>query len=287
MEEVDLSSLFCVDWSVLQLPQPNYTVVRLSMRDTLLDDETFERIIRVLPALQSLDVANCVWLTDRSVRTICAHLPHLKHLTLSGCVRITGHAVKALAEHYTTRLCTLELAWLHLYTTDLRHILRYGSSLTRLDLSGCRHCSALPDILRTCRNLCDISLAHCTVDDDLIRTLVSQLSHVRELNINQSEAPPLTFTTLTVLNFPLSYSFFLSFTLILLHPSSPSPLIFLSYQTLVGRYSDLQSIGLSGQLNVDDSIVDTLLRTATSLTSLDISYTRNKMKINLNSLHDD
>jgi hypothetical protein len=86
----------------------------------------------------------------------------------------------------------------------------------------------------------ELVVEQCPVDDDIIHTLTVHLRDLRELNVNQSDAPPLTTKTLTA---------------------------------LVTRYPALQSIGLSGQINVNDVIVDRLLSTASSLVSLDISYT--------------
>jgi hypothetical protein len=191
-----VSGLVRVDWQMLQ--QYCHHLIRLSVRETLLNDEIVESVLQSLPGLRSLNLANCSWLTDRSIRAVCAYLSQLKYLNLSNCVRMTGHVVRMIAEKFATQLQTLELAWLNLFSTDLRYLTRM-TSLTRIDLTGSRHSiNVLPDILHSCCNLRELSFAHCAVDDDLIQTLVTSLTDIRELNINQSDAPPLSTKTLTV-----------------------------------------------------------------------------------------
>jgi hypothetical protein len=191
-----VSGLVSFDWQMLQ--RYCHHLIRLSVRETLLNDEIMENILPTLPGLCSLDLSNCSWLTDRSIRVVCAYLSQLQYLHLNNCVRMTGHVVKMVADQFATQLRTFELAWLNLFSTDLRHLTRM-TSLTRLDLSGSRHSiNVLPDILHSCHNLRELLLAHCTVDDDLIQTLVTSLTDLRELNINQSDAPPLSTKTLTV-----------------------------------------------------------------------------------------
>ena len=49
------------------------------------------------PQLQSLNIFNCLNITDEGIRALATGCPQLQSLTISSCVNITDEGIRALA----------------------------------------------------------------------------------------------------------------------------------------------------------------------------------------------
>ncbi|KAI5693418.1 hypothetical protein M8J75_015763 [Diaphorina citri] len=99
LQHVDLSEIQEISSEGIRaLCENNYRIQRLKLHCCFnLQDEDIDCITSRLKTLQSLDIANCVLLTDDCIRAVIRHEPPLKYLNLQRCGKISLAAINTLA----------------------------------------------------------------------------------------------------------------------------------------------------------------------------------------------
>ncbi|KAI0693734.1 RNI-like protein [Cytidiella melzeri] len=113
----------------------------------------------ILEDMRTLDLTQCMKITDDAVSGIVAHAPRLQHIHLAGCSLLSGSAL--------VRLCSLAT---HLETLTVSH----AEKLTD---------PAIMDLVRFCPRLANIDVSYCPLLSDLSVLELATLPNLRRLAI--------------------------------------------------------------------------------------------------------
>ncbi len=140
------------------------------------------------PLLISLDLAQCVGLTNATITAITTHLQGLRYLSLDKCRQVTDYGVGQL--HKLGKLEKLQLASCYTVTSEGLVAGLCAATMVRLTHINLSCCSQVGDIFILqlsvkCRNVTHVDLGSCTgVSDVGLHHISKNLIHLRLLNLS-------------------------------------------------------------------------------------------------------
>ncbi len=154
----------------------------LFLRFIKINEVPFEK----LPALQSLNLRQCVQLSEDKLAEALSKLTSLKNLNLSGCEQLSGNKL-AEALGKLTALQSLDLGWCTQLSGDtLIEVLGKLTALKSLDLAGCKQLSEdkLTEALGKLAALNSLALGGCTqLSEDKLAEVLGKLKALKSLDL--------------------------------------------------------------------------------------------------------
>ena len=158
----------------------HHNLIASTINDRCLDQLT------CLKRMKTLNLAQCVHITDQGLRALAQSLPVLQDVNISGCVSVTDRGIYELAQNPSLR--SLEMPWC-LKITDLGiEALTIQPKLKNLNISGCQLITEAGIALLAhfldleTLNLLNTGYSKVCVTDDALERL-NGLSHLKSLSI--------------------------------------------------------------------------------------------------------
>jgi hypothetical protein len=110
-------------------------LVRLSVRDTDVTDESIKNVASMCPKLKYLSISECTFLTDDSVLAVSRGCPEIEEFRMSGCEDLTDVSVVAMAQS-CHNLKTICLDWCRITNVSLVALAKFCPNLKMVRLCG-------------------------------------------------------------------------------------------------------------------------------------------------------